>query len=83
MLITRRQFDILCDRYTLSPTQKKIAGLLLTGKTTDHELRESISKSQTALATHIQRLLRKTFCRNKSDFILRFWRDSQNVRPEP
>ena len=76
MVITKRQFDILCDRYTLSPTQSEIAGLLLQGKTTNRELVDAVGKREVAVQRHVKRMMDKMFCRNRSDIILRFWNDS-------
>jgi len=79
MVITKRQFDILCKRYTLSPTQTEIAGLLLGGKTTNRELADALGKREVAIRRHIKRMMDKMFCRNRSDIILRFWNDSGDL----
>ena len=80
MLISERQFHILCEEYKLSPMERRIAGLLLDGKTTDGELCDALGKSREMIATATHRILNKSFTRNRVEIILRFWGDSLNIR---
>ncbi|MBN2138591.1 MAG: hypothetical protein JW720_12360 [Sedimentisphaerales bacterium] len=83
MLLTKRQFDVLCERYALSPTQKRIARLILEGKTTDLELCRSLKKEPKNIRRQMTYMLTKTFCRNRTDLVLRFWADAQDISPYP
>ena len=79
IVVSQRQFDILCERYTLSPTQIEIAGFLLKGKTTNRELVDALGTREVAVQRHIKRMMNKMFCRNRSDIIMRFWSDSADL----
>ena len=80
MLISERQFDILCGRYTLSPTQRRIAKLLLEGKTVNRELCEALSKEERNIQKQLHRIGGKMFCRNRTDILWRFVTDARTIR---
>ena len=81
MVISKRQFDMLCGRYTLSPTQRKIAKLLLEGKTLNREICEALGKEERNIQKQIQRIGVKMFCRNRTDILWRFVTDARDIPP--
>ena len=80
MVISKRQFDILCGEYTLSPTQIEIAKLLLQGKTLNREFCEALGKEERNIQKQIQRIGIKMFCRNRTDILWRFVTDARNIK---
>lgn len=81
MVISKRQFDILCGEYTLSPTQREIAKLLLKGKTLNREFCEALGKEERNIQKQIQRMGVKMFCRNRTDILWRFVTDARKMSP--
>ncbi|MHC4743509.1 MAG: helix-turn-helix transcriptional regulator [Planctomycetota bacterium] len=81
MLIPKRQFEILCQEYTLSPTQIEIARLLLKGKTLNREFCQALGKEERNVQKQIQRMANKMFCRNRTDILWRFLADARKMTP--
>ena len=80
MVISEQQFDILCGRYTLSPTQSRIAKLLLEGKTLNRELCEALRKKERNIQKQIHRIGVKMFCRNRTEILWRFVTDARALK---
>ncbi len=76
MVISEQSFVTLCDRYTLSPRQRQIARLMLTGKVHDAELRKAMGIRQGNLCTQMLRMSNKMHCRGRTAILYRFWEDS-------
>ena len=81
MVISQHQFELLCAEYRLSPTQKQIARLLLDGKTTDAEICQALRKEPANVQKQVRRMGAKMFCRNRTQILWRFWKDSQTLTP--
>ena len=81
MLISERQFYILCEEYKLSPTERRLARAMLNRKTTNRDLYEALGKDRETINTLLHRILRKTHSRNRAELVLRFWEDSLQVGP--
>lgn len=81
MLISERQFDLLCGEYKLSQTQRQIARLMLGGLTEDNQLARELGKTPTTVNQHIWRISKKMHAASRAGIIYRFIADAQPANP--
>jgi len=62
MVVSEKNFTILAESYTLSPRQREIARLLLSGTIRHYELAEAMVMSHGNLAKHLLRMSNKMHC---------------------
>ena len=78
MVISKRRFNLLCAEYQLSPTQRRIAALLLEGKTTNFEICRELHKRERNVQKQVHKMAQKMFCRNRTDILWRFVADARS-----
>ena len=81
ILLSEKKFRTLADRYTLSPRQREIARLLLSGRLHDVQLTKAIGISQKNLGSQMNRMCNKMHCRGRAAIMYRFWEDSLSTNP--
>ena len=69
--------SLICGEYKLSPTQRQIARLMLSGLTEDSQLARQLRKTPNTVNQHIWRISKKMHAASRAGIIYRFIADTR------
>lgn len=66
------RFEVAAQRWTLTPRQGEVLGLLVRGKA-NKEIAEALNTAENTVELHVTNLLRKSGASSRAELIARFW----------
>jgi DNA-binding NarL/FixJ family response regulator len=80
MVIAKRKFFLLAERYVLSPRQRKLVRYLLSGRLEDRELAAAMGVARSTIQEQFNRIFKKMHARSRIEILYKFVSEAKLIK---